>query len=84
MRLPGVWLYGALSIGLLATAGFSYGEKWVLVLAILAAGAAYAAEFIAQEMECGRHWSGFAPSLQLGLVASAVSCWALGFWLFVF
>lgn len=73
MRLPGVWLYGALTIGLLATAGFIFGHKWVLVFAIVSAGFAYAAEYLAQEIEWGRDWNGLAPFLQLGFVLCSVS-----------
>lgn len=73
MRLPGVWLYGALTIGLLATAGFIFGERYVLTTAIMSAGFAYAAEYLAQELEWGRNWFDMAPTIQIVLVVCSVA-----------
>lgn len=73
MRLPGVWLYGALTIGLLGVAGFIFGERYVLTAAIMAAGFAYAAEYLAQEIEWGRNWFDIAPTLQIILVLCSVA-----------
>lgn len=79
MRLPGIWAHGALTIALLATAGFFYAQKEVVIFAIMSGGFAYSAEFLAQEMEYGRSWGGLASSLQTSMVLASVGSGLLAF-----
>jgi hypothetical protein len=77
MRLHGIWLYGALSLTTLAIAGFFYDQKLTVILSIMAMGFAYAAEFVAQEEEWGRHW---APAhTQITLVLASVTSGLVAF-----
>lgn len=67
-----MWLYGGLSLTMLAIAGFFYDQKLTVIFSIMAMGFAYAAEFVAQEEEWGRHW---APThFQISLVIASVIC----------
>ncbi len=81
MRLPGIWLYGALSLITLASAGFFYDQKHTVLFTIVAMGFAYAAEFIAQEEAWGRHW--MPAHTQIALVLSSVTAGLVAFFYLV-
>lgn len=82
-RIYGCWLYGALTIVLLYAAAIHYGNSLAAALAVVSAGAAYEAEYVAVAIEMGR-WQGahFSQQIFVALsVALGVASFVLTFFI---